>query len=557
MRRFFIIFLLLFTFLFAVQQSRSAPCGGTCRDGNHQEMDDGEWYLYWSDNKYNNIDSCKNDNWSAWCCICEHPETTKFNYPPICIEQADQLTCPILSPSPSPDPTPSIPPTEAPTVAPTLPPINCQWSTWSTCSVTCGGGTQTRYHIVEAENGGNPCYGNYSQSCNTQECPRDCVWSAFGPCLKVGSGCAQTRTISIAAKHGGKECIGSTTQVCYACTDTNSTAVNTTGQGGIEITLYSGTNIGTSLSAPTPTQVQARNSGFNLFSRPTPTRIPPTPTHQPLVVAPTSIPMQEDLPQNPVIAPTDIPLPIPTIRPESIIPQSLASQTNSSGKVSYRLNTESLSEIKVSALTNVIPTESPFVPQGQRLLAKNTPSSGLMVALQQKTGSQFITQQDELTVKRGNQFFSITNQATVGTQGLPLTQQKKASDATKPSDAQLEINANNVIAFSSMGLSVDPLSGVLTVETPTGPQKVSIMPDEALGIIIELKALNTGLAEPSILLVSEQGKLIYRITGERMEKFLGLLPIVIQKQVLVSADTGSIIRIELSLLSKILSFFTF
>lgn len=556
MRRFYIICILFISVLFFAQQSRSASCGGTCRQENNKEMEEGESYLYWSSSKYANIYWCKNGNWSDWCCICEHPEVTKYHYPPICEEYADQLSCPIPSPTTIPTPSDTPPPTEIPT--PTLPPINCVWSAWSTCSVTCGGGTQTRYHVVEAENGGNPCYGSYSQSCNTQECPKDCVWSAFGPCLKVGSGCAQTRTISVAAKHGGKECVGSTTQVCYACTDASSTAVNTTGQGGIEITLYSGTNIGMSLSAPTPTQVQARNSGFNLFSRPTPTRIPPTPTHQPFVVVPTSIPMRENPPQNPVVTPTDIPLPIPTIRPESIIPQSLASQTNSSGKVSYRLNTESLSEIKISPLSNLIPTESPLVPQEQRLLAKNTPSTGgLMVALQQKTGSQFITQQDELTVKRGNQFFSITNQTTTNPQRTQSAQQKKTTEANNANAAQLEINANNVIAFSSMGLSVDPLSGVLTVETPSGPQKVSIMPDEALGIIIELKALNAGLTEPSILLVSEQGKLIYRITGERMEKFLGLLPIVIQKQILVSADTGSIIRIELSLLSKILSFFTF
>lgn len=553
MRRFFIIFFLLLTLLLAVQQSWSAECGGVCRDGNNQEMDDGELWLYYSNNKYTNILLCRGGSWREWCCICEHPETTKFNYPPICIEQADQLTCPIPTPNPSVEPTLSIPPTEAPTAVPTLPPVNCQWSAWSACSVSCGGGTQTRYHVVEAANGGNPCYGNYTQACNTQECPRDCVWGAFGPCLKSGSGCVQTRSISVTARHGGRECVGSPTQVCYACADSSSTAVNTTAQGGIEITLYSGGNAGVTVSAPTPTQVQARNSGFNIFSRPTPTRTPPpTPTYAPVIIPTTP-------PQNPpnTVLPTDVPTPIPTIRPESIIPQSLASQTNSSGKVSYRLNTESLSEIKVSPLTNVIPTESPFVPQGQRLLAKNTPSSGLMVSLQQKTGSQFITQQDELTVKRGNQFFSITNQTTASPQGVPLAQQKKASDIAKPSDAQLEINANNVIAFSSMGLSVDPLSGVLTVETPNGPQKVSIMPDEALGIIIELKALNAGLAEPTILLVSEQGKLIYRITGEQMEKFLGLLPIVIQKQVLVSADTGSIVRIELSLLSKILSFFTF
>ena len=88
-----------------------------------------------------------------------------------------------------------------------------------------------------------------------------------------------------------------------------------------------------------------------------------------------------------------------------------------------------------------------------------------------------------------------------------------------------------------MGLSVDPLSGILTVETPNGPQKVSIMPDEALGIVVELKALNANEGvEPSILLVSENGALIYRISGEKAEKFLGLFPLPVQKQILVSRN---------------------
>lgn len=180
-----------------------------------------------------------------------------------------------------------------------------------------------------------------------------------------------------------------------------------------------------------------------------------------------------------------------------------------------------------------------------------------MVTLQQKTGSQFVTRQDELTVKRGNQFFSISNQTeTPSTQAF----QKNANNSTNSTQIpaeKLEINANNVVAQSSMALSVDPLSGILIVETPGGPQKVSIMPDEALGIVLELKALNNGVPEPSILLVSESGNLMYRIAGMKMEKFLGLLPIAVQKQILVSADTGSIIKIELSLISRILSFFTF
>jgi len=253
--------------------------------------------------------------------------------------------------------------------------------------------------------------------------------------------------------------------------------------------------------------------------------------------------------------------PIPTIPPESIIPESLASQQqNVGGGTSYQVDTSKITNISVAP--GIVSKSKPLLSQEQRLLANNETapvSSGIMVGLQQKTGSQFVTQQDELTVKRGNQFFSITNQTASAPSAAKIQANKVAANSTKTVETapQLEINANNVVAYSSMGLSIDPLSGVLTVETPTGPQKVSIMPDEALGIIIELKALSAGGAEPSILLVSEKGKLIYRITGEKVEKFLGLLPISIQKQVLVSADTGSIITIELSLLSRIMSFFTF
>ena len=56
--------------------------------------------------------------------------------------------------------------------------VNCtwgQWNTWSTCSVTCGGGTQGRNRSIrqQALYGGNECIGedNDTQTCNNFGCP--------------------------------------------------------------------------------------------------------------------------------------------------------------------------------------------------------------------------------------------------------------------------------------------------------------------------------------------------------------------------------------------------
>ena len=285
----------------------------------------------------------------------------------------------------------------------------------------------------------------------------------------------------------------------------------------------------------------------------------PTNTPTPSQKLPTGTPMPTSpsvqIPLVPSLTPTPT---LPSSTSNSFLPESLVAEKEKKGNVTTAvLDTTILTEIKIvpnAFAAENAPTEKPLLPQEQKTeTGSGSPlTGGITVSLEKKIGDTFITHQDELTVKRGNQFFTISNQ----TSNEEI--RKEQITSPPPSSPQLAINANNVIAQSSMGLSVDPLSGILTVQTPTGPQKVSIMPDEALGIVTELNALNAGRkTKPSMLLVSEKGDLIYRILGEKVEKFLGLFPLPVQKQVLVSADTGSIINVELSPFSQFLSFFTF
>lgn len=105
-------------------------------------------------------------------------------------------------------------------------PVNGGWSAWegwSRCSLTCGGGFQTRMRTCTnppPSSGGAMCSGTSSQSqpCNTNHCPVNggwSLWGAWGSCSKScgdGSQVRMRNCTSPPPSNGGALCVGSSSQ---------------------------------------------------------------------------------------------------------------------------------------------------------------------------------------------------------------------------------------------------------------------------------------------------------------------------------------------------------
>eukprot|EP00928_Gymnodinium_smaydae_P010951 TRINITY_DN14117_c0_g5_i1.p1 TRINITY_DN14117_c0_g5~~TRINITY_DN14117_c0_g5_i1.p1 ORF type:complete len:1558 (+),score=314.31 TRINITY_DN14117_c0_g5_i1:79-4752(+) len=98
-------------------------------------------------------------------------------------------------------------------------PVDCKlsnWGDWNTCTLSCGGGIQSRGRVIDtqAANQGNPCEDSLEemQACNEQACgqsgpPVDCSyddWTDWTPCTDKQK--SRERHIETLASNGGQAC---------------------------------------------------------------------------------------------------------------------------------------------------------------------------------------------------------------------------------------------------------------------------------------------------------------------------------------------------------------
>jgi len=95
--------------------------------------------------------------------------------------------------------------------------VAATFSAWATCTVSCNGGSQQRTRAnVAPSNGGVACpHSAETRACGMRKCPIDGGWSAFGSCDKFCGGGFQSRTCTNPApRYGGASCADSATGAC-------------------------------------------------------------------------------------------------------------------------------------------------------------------------------------------------------------------------------------------------------------------------------------------------------------------------------------------------------
>lgn len=132
---------------------------------------------------------------------------------------------------------------------------------------------------------------------------------------------------------------------------------------------------------------------------------------------------------------------------------------------------------------------------------------------------------------------------------------------------QLKFTKNHFAASTKFPLSVDVDTNELIVTTPKGEKAVTVLPEQVIQNLYAKNIVNrieeaeeedeaSEKDESSVnrhmILTEKDGTPVYELTGVSDKKFLGVLSVKVEKEIVVSAETGNVLSTDISFGDRIL-----
>ena len=118
----------------------------------------------------------------------------------------------------------------------------------------------------------------------------------------------------------------------------------------------------------------------------------------------------------------------------------------------------------------------------------------------------------------------------------------------------VNIQQHDVNVSTSLPVQIDTKTHIISVQTSSGTENVSILPDQAVAGAEKQTNTNPTNAKPAVSLVSENGNATYIVDQQKKGKLLGIFDVTVPSQVKISAETGKTVSVWQSPVGTFLGF---
>lgn len=118
-----------------------------------------------------------------------------------------------------------------------------------------------------------------------------------------------------------------------------------------------------------------------------------------------------------------------------------------------------------------------------------------------------------------------------------------------------ELKSGDTKVETELPIQIDTETKQLSVTTPQGTKTVTTLPDEAVNTIQSLNSKERAVGGAS--LETRGDDVVYKVETERSERMFGLLPVLIRRNVEVSAVTGQVTSTQQSFTQRLMDLFSF